>query len=36
MLHLRLQHCNIAPTLKTNGLGFFFHCRAPFPAYALA
>jgi len=30
MLHLRLRPCNIAPSLKTNGLGFFFHSRAPF------
>jgi hypothetical protein len=36
MLHLRLRHCNIAPSLKTNGLGFVFHSRAPFSAYAPA
>src|ERR1700687_6015234 len=36
MLHLRLHPCNIAPSLKTNGLGFFFHSRAPSSAHALA
>ena len=36
MLHLGLHPCNIAPSLKTNGLGNFFHSRAPFSAHAPA
>src|SRR5258708_39809010 len=33
-LHLRRRPCNIAPSLKTNGLGFLFHSRIPFFAHA--
>src|ERR1035438_6977821 len=33
-LHLRLRPCNIAPLLKTNGLGLNLHSRRPFFATA--
>src|SRR5208337_399502 len=36
MLHLRLHPCNIAPLLKTNGLGFSFYSRAPSSPFAPA
>src|ERR1700691_528210 len=35
MLHLGLHPCNIAPSLKTNGLGFFVHARTPVSGYAV-